>query len=95
MKRLLIGLSATFLFSSCCSVLKCNQNIGENSVFEKDSCNVRIRNVYVADQISSEFSSKLRSNPNLTIEWIPTVATGVKVIPGHPAMSVKSEEVTK
>ena len=69
--------------SGCTTARKCPEAALVNPVFEKDSCKVRTRNVYVADNLSPELKGKLRDNPEATITWVGTVNENGTIIPGH------------
>ena len=73
----------TLTLSSCTTQRKCPDAGLVNPVFEKSSCKVRTRNVYVADNISPELKGKLRDNPEATITWVGTVTENGTIIPGH------------
>lgn len=69
--------------SGCTTARKCPDAGLVNPVFDKDSCKVRTRNVYVADNLCPELKGKLRDNPEATITWVGTVTENGTIIPGH------------
>jgi hypothetical protein len=69
--------------SACTTARKCPNAALVNPVFEKDSCKVRTRNVFVADSIGPELRGKIRDNPAATIQWVGTLFESGTIIPGH------------
>ena len=68
--------------SSCASRPKCPTSDLTNPVFEKDSCKLKTRNVYIGDLMSPELKGKFQ-NPETVVQWVGTVSDGRKIVPGH------------
>ena len=75
--------TATFTLVAFITAQKCPGGSLVNPVFEKGSCKVRTRNVYVADLISPEFKGKFSDSPAPTVQWVDTITENDTIIPGH------------
>lgn len=81
----LIGSIAAFSLTSCTSAPKCPSVDLTNPVFEKESCRVRTRNVYVGDLMSPELKNKFQ-DPTVSVHWIGPTSPNGAVTPGHFAI---------
>lgn len=79
----IILLLATLNLIACASSTKCPNTDGFNSVIEKPSCRVRIRNTVFADQLSPDIKEKMRQGQLLEFVWMPTAQKGQAMIPAH------------
>lgn len=73
----------TICLISCASSKKCPNVEGFNSVIEKGSCKIRIRNTFFADQLSSDTKEKLKQGQQAEFIWVPTVTKNQAVVPAH------------
>jgi hypothetical protein len=87
MQTVLILTLSTCALDGCSTAGKCHEAGLVNPVFQRDSCKVRTRNVYIADQMSPEFKEKLRNNPAATVTWVGTTNENGTIVLGHFVIS--------
>jgi hypothetical protein len=81
MGKLIILVLSFYLFS-CSSAKKCSEVDGFNPVVDP-GCQVRIKNVFFADQVSSDIKDKINRGQQVEYIWIPTERKGDVVVPAH------------
>jgi hypothetical protein len=73
----------------CASSEKCNLT-SATSVLDAKTCQVRIRSVAVADELAPDMKRRLKENPNLQVNWVPTAVVNGNIVPGHQVIDLKS-----
>lgn len=81
-QSILIAFVPALLMEACTTTPKCPTADLTNPVFEKGSCLVKTRNVYVGDLMSPELKGKFQ-DPTTSVHWVgPANSNGI-MTPGH------------
>lgn len=72
------------ILSGCATINKCGkaQEL-ENSVYDRTSCQVYIRQALYIDQVSTGTAEKIKQGDDVSLIWRPAKSDGSKFIPAH------------
>ncbi|GIL16312.1 MAG: hypothetical protein BroJett040_00630 [Oligoflexia bacterium] len=89
--KIIMTICGLLLLAGCSTRQKCPSSDGFNSVIEQKSCQVRIRNVIYAEDISVEVKEQIAKGQQVEFIWVSAAQRGPVIVPSHYEYKIVAE----